>query len=142
MKFQKGDRFLAEGIVDDDEGKRSVLFGPEVEHPHPGVPVADLLEEIEELTELVRSAPHEELMNCWRGDARAAIEKIDRIVELRTAREAANKPQLQEGQEVEVRATVHNPANPDGHPVVAIRGPSTIPQLSIVVNKADIRTDE
>lgn len=69
-------------------------------HPHPGVPVAALLLEIAKLRvhvswlqDIVGDEIDPTTDYCWL-----------KAEELRTAREAAQKPQLKEGQEVWVRA--------------------------------------
>ena len=88
-EYAKGDRVLLEAWAD-AMGTYECPADGEV-HAHPGVPVADLVEELEKRDWCGRIEHH--YKHEWQ-------EKQRRWHELRAAREAANKPKLKEGQKV------------------------------------------
>lgn len=115
---------------------------------HPGVPVEDLLEELELATRRICGAagfsePGEEY--AWRRADRAAVERANeryrRWNALRAAREAAQKPKPKEGHDVWVRGKAAN-----GKVVVmssfeSVGGESLHGEITLDPDPDDIRTD-
>ena len=90
---KKGQRVLLEARYDPDVMSNAHgCFGGTTEmvcHPHPGVDVAALLEELEKLTRIYDHDGNRTTMHTsqWHVERK-------RVLELRTAREAANAPKI------------------------------------------------
>jgi len=125
MKFKKGDVVMVAGKVVDENPSYSmagdftgwpikvdVAGGGVVKatyvHPMPPVPVADLLEEIKLL--------HNVLDRCYTYTDDLPREIVAPLKQLQRAREAASRPKYREGDEVWVKVRVRRPS--------AIGGPS------------------
>ena len=95
-EYKDGDRALCEGIIKD--GNVVPLYEGAI-HPHPGIPIADLIAERDALLEemdlttgcIATGNMDDEQANRWRA--------------LRDAREAAQKPKPKEGDEVTICTT-------------------------------------
>ena len=112
-------------------------------HPHPGVDVAALLEELELANALFRQGGNTALVDAWRPRAPWATEKIDRLCELRTAREAAKEPnpELKRGDEAWIRAEVFW-GHYNGEVMVHIKDRNSTTGFTCVMNPDDIVTEK
>ena len=117
-EFEKGDLVLQEYVYEDEDyftraGDPSTKIARrrrwEILHRHPGVPIADLHNEVDELWDFIDSLAIETTVP--RQEATPEIMRCDPLSlsharAFRAAREAAKEPKLEEGQEVWVRGTV------------------------------------
>lgn len=98
MKFKKGDRVLRQLVI---RGGGESCMTDVADQLDPGVPIVDILEELEGLWKLKVMLPMpSELRSFENGSL------LVRVRELQKNREAVNKPKYTEGQAVWVRAEV------------------------------------
>lgn len=99
-EYRKGDRMLVDGnFMEDEPGSITVAIAnntahprflePSFVHPHPGVPLADVMEELEKARSAIYGFVHALPRDTWTHGLVDAVEAWER---LRDARLAANKP--------------------------------------------------
>lgn len=113
------------------ENSHSTWAHPSQVHPHPGVPVADLVRECELAAVLING-------DCLTNEQ---VNEYDCLVAARTA---TTKPKFQEGQEVWVRATACGERDPKMGHLLELTGTTRVntrPGWRAYFSPEDIRTD-
>lgn len=161
-EFKKGDRVLVEAEVhreyasgrctykmEDTSEPQAPKFCTGPVQPDPGVPVADLLEEIDLLWEMVQSTSGQWHVDKANRVGQLQVARACHKDALRTAREAAQEPSFKEGEEVWVRAKVvaqcdcnDGSRDPPCDWIDLIVPPRTDQKRRVKVRPDDIRKDD